>query len=129
MNHYQTQVARPWHEAINLPGSTHMRVARDILDRVAWSQLRPAPELLVAQPGASNVQQFVAVSRTLDSRAAVAYVPSDGIMVELVEEFKSAEWLDPTNGKATRASASARKFKTPGKNAAGDPDWVLLLRR
>jgi hypothetical protein len=129
MNHYQTRVARPWHEAINLPGSSHMRVARDILDRVAWSQLRPAPALLAVQPGASNVQQFVAISRTLDSRAAVAYVPSEGVVVELVEAFVSAEWLDPTNGKATPASASGREFKTPGKNAAGDPDWVLLLRR
>jgi Protein of unknown function (DUF4038) len=43
-----------------------------------------------------------------------------GLMATLV-----AEWFDPTNGERRPAS---QPFTTPGKNSAGDQDWVLIAK-
>jgi hypothetical protein len=45
----------------------------------------------------------------------------------------TARWFDPTTGQETRVepdpfrTGSEAPFKPPGLNAAGDPDWVLVL--
>jgi len=45
----------------------------------------------------------------------------------------SASWFDPTTGDTRAASAAplsprgAHTFSPPGRNAAGDADWVLML--
>ena len=122
MNHYQTGVARPWHEAIRLPGSTHMKIMRTFFDRVPWQTLRPAPELLAEQPGSDDIQKFVAVSQTQDKKFTVVYVPS-AMTIKLKQTAGKAEWFDPTNGTWKQGG-----WTTPGRNSAGDEDWLLLLR-
>jgi len=45
-----------------------------------------------------------------------------------------AEWYDPTNGAvqaidgSTLANHGIREFAPPGRNAAGESDWVLVLK-
>jgi hypothetical protein len=43
----------------------------------------------------------------------------------------NAAWFDPTNNTLTYlgnfANSGRQKFMPPGKNSAGDEDWVLLL--
>ncbi len=45
----------------------------------------------------------------------------------------TARWYDPTNGTFSTISGSpfansgTRNFAPPGKNSAGDGDWVLVL--
>jgi hypothetical protein len=43
----------------------------------------------------------------------------------------TARWLDPTNGSYTNigtfSNAGTHNFSPLGKNAGGDPDWVLVL--
>jgi Putative collagen-binding domain of a collagenase len=45
----------------------------------------------------------------------------------------AGHWYDPTNGRysevsgSTLKNAGARQFTPPGKNSAGDGDWVLVL--
>jgi hypothetical protein len=36
----------------------------------------------------------------------------------------TTQWFDPTDGSFRQAS---EPFETPGKNAAGDHDWVLVF--
>ena len=40
-----------------------------------------------------------------------------------MEAGATAQWFDPTDGSFRPAAAP---FKTPGKNASGDHDWVLV---
>jgi hypothetical protein len=46
----------------------------------------------------------------------------------------TAQWYDPSNGKYTAIGGSPfsnsgiQNFTTPGNNADGDPDWVLVLQ-
>ena len=125
MNHYRTGVARPWHEAIHLPGSMQMKHIRTFFDRVPWSQLRPAQDLLATQPADGNVQRFVAVSQSPSH--IVAYVPS-AMSVQLKAKGSKAEWFDPTSG-AFRSAGAGPEFRTPDKNTGGDEDWVLVITR
>lgn len=45
----------------------------------------------------------------------------------------AARWFDPTSGElkaiegAPLPSTGSREFTPPGKNAAGESDWVLVL--
>ena len=45
-----------------------------------------------------------------------------------------AQWFDPTNGASKDIDGSAlpnqgvREFFPPGRNAAGEDDWVLMLK-
>jgi hypothetical protein len=121
MNHYKTGVARPWHEAIHLPGSMQMKHVRTFFDRAPWQHLRPAQNLLAAQD--ADVQRFVAVSQSPSH--IVAYIPAS-MSVTLIAKLTRAEWFDPTSGVFQNAGAGP-DFTTPGKNTAGDEDWVLLL--
>ncbi len=137
MNHLRTGVARPWHEAIKLPGSTHLKHLRAILETVAWPRLRPMPALLTAQPGEANIQHWISAAQTDDARSAVIYLPG-GVADVTVDLAKfpapvKARWIDPTTGRgksiagAPFANDAARAFAPPGTNAGGDSDWVLVL--
>ena len=69
--------------------------------------------------------------------AAVAYLPAEAtirIAMGRLQSEVDAAWFDPTSGKASPVAGSPfpaageRSFTPPGKNAAGDGDWVLLLK-
>jgi hypothetical protein len=40
----------------------------------------------------------------------------------------TAQWVDPTNGATQTATGSSGDYTTPGNNAAGDGDWLLVVR-
>jgi hypothetical protein len=126
MNHYRTGVARPWHEAINLPGSVHMKHMRAFFDKLPWWTLRPAPELLADHNERREIQQFIAASKTPDG-VAVFYTPSAQSIRVTKANTAAAQWFDPTSGAYSYAKdAGDAIFTPPAKNAAGDGDWVLL---
>ena len=66
----------------------------------------------------------------------MAYLPQGGtIMADLrkLQNGISARWFDPTNNQSRVIAGSqfsnrrTHEFTAPGKNGAGDPDWVLVL--
>jgi hypothetical protein len=118
MNHYGTGVAQPWYDAVHLPGSTHMKHMREFFAKLEWWKLRPAPELVANQP--AEVARFIAASR--GDGIVVVYTPV-AQKVDLSVQGE-AQWFDPTSGEFRKAES----FTPPEKNAAGDGDWVLLLR-
>jgi hypothetical protein len=54
MSHPKTGIARPWFEAIGLPGSLVMKQIREIMESIEWWRLRPAPELLADPRGLAS---------------------------------------------------------------------------
>jgi hypothetical protein len=63
----------------------------------------------------------------------LAYVPEGGtVSVAAFPTMREADWIDPTDGRSVaRLGISADTgFTTspPGRNAAGDRDWVLAVR-
>ena len=123
MGHPGTGVAPPWYEALNLPGSTQMKYLRDLFATLQWWRLRPAPELLVDQPGNKDPKRFIAVAAADDGSFSLAYLPV-GAALKLVSRTPGhARWFDPRRGEwlpARDFGPGTTEFIAPDGN-----DWVL----
>jgi hypothetical protein len=79
---------------------------------------------------------YAAAAATPDGTFAVVYIPSGRtVSIDMTKLSKRAvaRWYDPTAGSYSGAfgqplpDTDLRQFTTPGRNRAGDADWVLLL--
>jgi hypothetical protein len=112
---------------MRLPGSTQLAHAKRFLLTVPWHRLAPVTNLFTGATSAA---------RSIDGQCALAYaITGKPMTVDLAALGGSAtvRWFDPTSGefKSVEAPPSAtqgkREFTPPGKNAAGDTDWVLVV--
>jgi hypothetical protein len=126
MSHLGTGVAKPWQEAMRLPGSTHMKYLKSLFASLEWWKLRPAQNLLAEQPGATDPSKFVAVAKT--DKWLLAYMPVGGEIKLRTEGLKpplAARWFDPRTGAwsmGKAVSGDSLTLSTPDTN-----DWVLWL--
>lgn len=124
--HAGTGVSAPWREAMNLPGSAQIRHVKSLFESFEWWRLRPAQELLAAQPGATDPRCHIAAAQADDGTWALAYLPCGGpirLRDEAVKRLRQARWYDPRTG-AWRDAQPAAEMTAPGEN-----DWVLHLGR
>jgi hypothetical protein len=128
MSHPGSGVARPWAEAIRMPGSVGMRHLRTFFDSFEWWRLRPAQELLGEQPGVEDPSRFVAAAKSEDGRFAVAYLPAGGTVHLNLEGLPSpltARWFNPRDGRWQRPAPVSGPTAT--LSAPSDEDWALWL--
>lgn len=133
-SHSATGPARPWFEAMHLPGSTQMGYLADVLTTARWWTLVPAQELLVEQPGDRDISRFVAAARAEDGHSALVYVPKgDALTLDLAGLGGKAagRWFDPASGRFCPGIAIVQGRRAsvtpPPHNADGDLDFVLVL--
>ena len=125
-DHGGTGVAKVWHEALQLPGSTDMRHMAELISSLEWWKLRPNQELLAVQPGGDDPARFVAAASSERGDTAVVYLPLGGevtINTRQLQGAANAEWFNPRDGKRQAAKASDGKYQAPDEQ-----DWVLVLR-
>jgi hypothetical protein len=89
-----------------------------------------------SSPGSSD---YVAAAATPDGVLAVAYVPPShtgplSVDMSVMKGPARARWFDPTAGVFINIASAltgqgSRSFMSPGTNAAGATDWVLMLDR
>jgi hypothetical protein len=94
MSHPKTGLALPWWQAMTFPGSDSMKILRSILESIEWWRLRPAPELLLADDGAS-----AAISPERD--LALVYSPSEkapAIKEDMLVPGIKRHDIDPATG-------------------------------
>lgn len=117
----------PWRDAMNLPGSTQLSLARKFLLTLPWYQLAPATNVFTGAASAAA---------TADGRCALAYTTGGKALTVDLGKLggpTNARWFDPASGElktiqgAPFAASGSREFVLPGNNAAGDGYWVLLL--
>jgi hypothetical protein len=86
--------------------------------------------------GSITTNTCLTAARTSGGSLVIAYMPSiRRITVDMskLTAISTARWYDPTNGEYTDVSGSpfanrgSRQFNPPGKNSAGDGDWVLVI--
>jgi len=130
MTHPYTGIARPWHEAMKLPGSMSMKHLKSFFSSLEWWKLRPDQDLLVEQPGRDSPERFIAAARTENGEVGVVYIPVGGEVSLKMDRFRSivaAEWFNPATGSRAPigkiANRGAHQFR-----ASGGEDWVLLLK-
>lgn len=128
LNHRGTGMAKPWHEALHLPGSEDIKHLAELFTSIQWWTLRPAPELLAKQPGGDDPTQFVPAASSESGDLALIYMPQGGVVEIQRDELASevaAEWFNPRDGsrQQTRPNDSST-FTTPDEE-----DWVLVLTK
>jgi hypothetical protein len=108
---------------------------------LAWHLLIPdtGTTLITSGRGDVGTLGYITCSRLADNTLAVLYDYEGGasFTVDLTQMAGSgnvtARWFDPTNGQFTNATgspiaqASGHVFTTPGNNASGESDWLLVL--
>jgi Putative collagen-binding domain of a collagenase len=76
-------------------------------------------------------------ARMPDGSIAVVYIPSARTIIVNMASLRGAakaRWFDPSTGSyqdaanGPVANSGSHEFSPPGKNHAGDGDWVLLLQ-
>lgn len=128
-NHENTGIPLPWREALVMPGAEQLCHLIELIESVEWWRLRPAPDLIAAQP--ASVRKHVAAARSDNGDLVVVYIP-DGGQVDLnmtgLPDDLSAIWFDPRTGQRLSARLHSnglpRRFETPGSG-----DWILLFGR
>lgn len=127
LKHEGSGLAKPWHEALHLPGSRDLAHVSDLFTSLDWWTLRPDQELLQSQPGGDDPTRHVAAARSEAGDLAVVYLPVGGSVTLRPDALRSdlqAEWFNPRTGRRTPAgSAAQRTFTAPDRE-----DWVLVLR-
>ena len=119
----------PWTKGLDTPGVRSMTAMRRFFDSGEWWRLRPAPDLLAAQPGCDEPRAFVVVAATEEGDWAVVYSPMGGrvkLDVGKLQRPLAARWFDPRGAEWRPAGPVAG---SEGEYACPDErDWVLDLR-
>ncbi len=126
-DHKGTGVAKTWREALDLPGSTHMKHLATLFATLPWWSLRPAQSLLAAQPGGDDPARFVAAAASEDGDLALVYLPAGGevtFKADRLIEGLVFEWFDPRTGRRQEARDVRGVFRAPDAM-----DWLLVVRR
>jgi hypothetical protein len=139
-----------WQTAMSDTSALDMRQIITFIGGIAWQSLVPSElggmrRLVTSSNGTQSgaTDTYVAAAATSDGKLLVAYVPpastaGQSLTVDLRSMAGSARarWWDPTNGAYSDITAgaytlantqSAQAFTTPGANAAGANDWVLVV--
>jgi hypothetical protein len=131
-------VPQSWKQSLNSPGARSMTVVAKVFGSLPWWRLVPdevGPTLLVGGRGRGEHRAVAGVS--CDGRWGVMYIPTGHTVTLDLAVFKGSKvtfaWIDPTTGvrrPATPRSAKPRtdvRLSPPGRNASGDPDWLMLM--
>jgi hypothetical protein len=124
-----------WQQALTSSLSNSQVRLATIAHSVRWQALALDDAFITAGRGSGYTE--VAAARTADagSRQAVVYFPpgsaaSVTLNLGLLGSSVTATWEDPSAERSVSAGAGltgSHAFASPGKNAGGDSDWVLVL--
>jgi hypothetical protein len=126
--HDNIGVVPPWHEGLDTPGVRSMTKMRRFFGSLPWWTLRPAPELLQAQPGTEDPRRFVAAAKTEGGEMAVVYLPKGGefqLNAQALVLPTDARWFHPRTGAWSDAGSlteSSQTFQAPDEK-----DWLLCI--
>jgi hypothetical protein len=121
-NHPTTGLPRPWSDALHLEGAEQIVHHARLLRAFEWWRLRPAPELVVSQPGG---HRHVSASRSDAGNVALLYVPEDRtVRLDLctLDAGLAGTWTNAATGLVVAADRVDGESTTPGPG-----DWWLLF--
>jgi hypothetical protein len=131
-----------WREHLDTQGARDMARLNSFIKSIPWYDLVPSGlggmrPLIIKNGSCERAPDYVAAAATLDGRLLIAYCPPDrwgSFVVDLGAMRGPARprWFDPSSGKyqddaTPLVEAVPHTFKIPGKNAAGQLDWLLVI--
>ena len=123
-------------------GHRHLGVAATIWKALNWWLFLPSNvgsmgTIITAGQGSVNGEGWITAAAARDGSQLVVYVPAAGnatfsVDMTLMGGTTTAQWVDPTTGAVSSAGSNlantgSHSFTTPGNNAYGVADWVLVL--
>ncbi|MGF0117901.1 DUF4038 domain-containing protein [Promicromonospora sp. Marseille-Q5078] len=125
-----------WQDRMRSAGAEQVARLRDVVASLPWWTLVPDDGSLLTGGAGGNPDAFDQLESDLataaaspDGDLALVYVPTHRTItldVGRLAEGARAWWVDPTTGEPAPATLAA-SMTTPGANAAGDHDWLLVL--
>ena len=103
-----TGIAKPWIEAIKMPGSGQMKILYEFLTSVNWWELRPDHSIIETKIFEPAEQ----ISASRNSSFAVIYLPIGGSVKTTINSIK-AEWFNPRTGQTQIATEKNNIFDSP----------------
>lgn len=132
VDHPGTGIPLPWAQAVRMPAAEQMQHLGRFFRAMDFWRLRPAPELVLQQPGDAHPSQYVAASRTVAGDLAVFYLPESrpfSLRSELLPANAVATWFNPVTGAVQSLANIGSGSSAPVELAPPGPgDWLLLLR-
>ena len=125
-NHDSNWAGKPWDQELYTPGAESVTILKDFFEKLPWTDLRPAPELLANQPGVEDLKAWQAVAATEDRRCIVVYAPTGGpVALTGAPTDGTVHEVDPASGswKTLDGGAEALSRATP----TPDSDRLYVL--
>jgi hypothetical protein len=125
-----------WPQALDAPGSRSMASLGALFHSLNWWTLVPDVDHHLVDAGAGPGPDQAVGALACDGSFAVVYVPTKRSLTMRLAGLRAGSvalrWYDPYSG-ATEAATDASvpaggevTVETPGANAGGDADWVLV---
>jgi hypothetical protein len=133
---------KAWRSHLDTQGARDMARLNAFIASIAWQQLVPSglggQRLLITKGGSCvRAPDYVAAAASLDGSLLVAYSPPDRwgpftVDMSVLRGPSRARWFDPTNAiyqniAENLPNTGIHTFNVPGKNSAGQLDWVLVI--
>jgi hypothetical protein len=130
VDHPSTGIPMPWRLALTMPGAEQMAHVSDLFNSIEFWRLRPAPEILVVQPGTGTPARHIAAARSEKGDLSVIYVPNERnikVKSNAIPSSPDLTWFNPRTGETAApvgvVANDAVEFATPGEG-----DWVLVMK-
>jgi len=120
----------PWREALKMPAAEQLRHLYEIFTGLEWWRLRPAPELIIDQPGKESSEHYVLASATPERDTALVYVPENKELILNLSSLKEGldvTWFEPKSGETQKATGQGDRDAMTFAVPDGE-DWLLLFR-
>jgi hypothetical protein len=143
-NGYTWGFITDWKNQLDTPGAEQFGHMKALFEPRAWYELVPDQAHTVVTAGYGSFSStgwpgnsdYVTAARTPSGKLVMAYVPSARTVTVDMSQLSgpvTARWYDPVVGSFASianspfANTGSSDFTTPGTNAGGDEDWVLVL--
>ena len=129
--HPNTGTPLPWRNALTLPGAEQVRYLCEAFTGLEWWRLRPAPDLLLAQPGKETSERYVLASASDEGDCALVYAPDNrqvSLNLTSLLEPLTATWFEPSSGNRHKAEGQGSKPAMTFSVPEGE-DWLLVLKK
>ena len=143
-NFYTVGFPSGWQNSLDTVGVTQLGDWKTFFTSLPWYNLVPDQTHAVVTAGYGTCDGLgslgdndcATTAITLDGKLILAYTPVNHTLTVDMTKLSgtaTARWFDPSNGSYRTISGSpfansgTRPFISPGANAAGDQDWVLVL--
>ncbi|MDD6883765.1 MAG: DUF4038 domain-containing protein [Eubacteriales bacterium] len=126
-----------WPDALWSAAAQHMMTLREIADRLPWYLMKPdfsghwVHTVRSLMPGASDA--YIPAACTEDECELAAYVSDRRYFTVEIMKDAQGEWIDPVSGRVFCAKTIRYNEKDvlqiPGRNAGGNDDWLLHMKK